>query len=283
VTLVYSCIAPHGGEIIPELASKAMLPRFQETRKAMQAIARKISDARPHTIIIASPHNLRLWGKIGVVTTEKSSGSLKGSSKRSVSLTVRCDREFAKRIVLESEKEHLPVVGANYGTAEGPASDMQMDWGTLVPLWFALRRGKVQSNIVIVTPSREIPLRINFRFGQLLGRLMRKERARRYVFIASADQAHAHSRAGPYGFSPAASKYDKIVLDGIRENDLRRILRLDERFVERAKPDSLWQMTILAGVTDLVPSHARLLSYQVPTYYGMACAEFEPVKSRSAS
>ncbi len=274
---MYSCIAPHGGEIIPELASKAMLPRFEETRNAMQAIARKVSHARPHTIIIASPHNLRLWGKIGVVTTQSSSGTLKGSSKRSASLIARCDREFAERIVRESGKEHLPVVGANYGTAEGPASDMQMDWGTLVPLWFALRGARVRSKIVIVTPSREIPLRINFRFGQLLGRLMRKERTKRYVFIASADQAHAHSRSGPYGFSAAASKYDSIVLDSIRENNLRGILSLDPKFVEQAKPDSLWQMTILAGVTDIVPSNSHLLSYQVPTYYGMACAEFEPL------
>src|SRR6266705_3381049 len=155
MTLVYACIAPHGGEIIPELASKAMLPRFEETRNAMQAIARKVSHARPHTVIIASPHNLRLWGKIGVVTTQNSSGTLKGSSKRSVSLKARCDREFAQRIVRESEKEHLPVVGANYGTAEGPASNMQMDWGTLVPMWFVAKEERVKARTVVVTPSRE--------------------------------------------------------------------------------------------------------------------------------
>lgn len=243
----------------------------------MRIIARSISGARPHTVILASPHNLRLWKKIGVVTAENSSGSLKGSSKKSVTLHAKCDKDFAHRILRESEKERLPVVGANYGTVEGPASDMQMDWGTLVPLWFVLNSKRAKPRIVIVTPSREIPLRLNFRFGQLLGRMMRKEKSKRFVFIASADQAHAHSRSGPYGFSEAASKYDRIVQDHIRENHLARILSIDPKFVERAKPDSLWQMTILAGVTDIIPSQARLLSYQVPTYYGMACAEFEPV------
>jgi len=280
MTLVYSCIAPHGGEVIPELASKSMLPKFRETRKAMETLGKKISTARPQTIIIASPHNLRLWRKIAVVTSENSSGVLRGSSKRTVSLHAHCDREFAARIVRESEKERLPVVGANYGTAEGPPSDMQMDWGTLVPLWFVLHKEKANSKIVIVTPSREIPLRINFRFGQLLGRLVQKEKGKRFVFIASADQAHSHSRSGPYGFSPAASKYDRIVLNVITENKLSRILSLSPGLVERAKPDSLWQMTMLAGVTDAVPSQPLLLSYQVPTYYGMACAGYQPVPVR---
>lgn len=283
MTLVYSCIAPHGGEIIPELATKSVFRKFAKTNQAMSIIGRKIQGARAHTIVIASPHNLRLLKKIAVVTTENSSGSLKGSSQRSVTLRALCDRKFALKIVEESEHMSLPVVGANYGTAEGPASDISMDWGTLVPLWFAFQRQKShRPQIVIVAPSREIPIRANFRFGQLLGRLMKKSRDR-FVFIASADQAHAHSRSGPYGFSPAAATYDQRVTDYIRQNKLSRIMGMDPKFVERAKPDSLWQMTILAGVTDVVPSGSRLLSYQVPTYYGMACAEFEPSGKRARS
>ncbi|HET7405460.1 MAG TPA: extradiol ring-cleavage dioxygenase [Candidatus Bathyarchaeia archaeon] len=280
MALVYSCIAPHGGEIIPQLSSKTMLSKFEETRKGMLTIAKRILQARPHTIVIASPHNLRLVGKIAVVVTENSTGDLKGSNNRTVSIAAKCDRRLAQRILRESEKERLPVVGVNYGTASGPASDIRMDWGTLVPLWFVLNRQKLKSEIVIVTPSREIPIKDNFRFGRLIGRLLQRDKTRRYVFIASADQAHAHSRTGPYGYSPAASEYDGIVQDLIRENKLKRVMGLDPRFVERAKPDSLWQMTILAGVTDVVPSRSELISYQVPTYYGMACAGYEPLPTR---
>lgn len=275
MTLAYACIAPHGGEVIPELASKSMLHKFTETRAAMRVLARRISEAQPHTVVIASPHNLRLSSKIAIVISENSSGTLKGSNQ-SVSLRARCDVDFGKVLLRQSEREDLPVVGANYGTAAGSSSDMQMDWGTLVPLWFVLKEKKLKSRILIVTPSRDIPLRTNFVFGQLLGRLMDKNRNRKFVFIASADQAHAHSRAGPYGFSPAASKYDNFVLGAIRDNQLKRILRLKPRFIEEAKPDSLWQMAILAGINEAVPFRSELLSYQVPSYYGMACAGFEP-------
>jgi aromatic ring-opening dioxygenase LigB subunit len=254
-----------------------MLSKFDETRRSMKKIARKISMVKPDTIILASPHNLRLLNRIAVVTTENSSGQLTGSSKRSVYLRASCDKALAEKIVHESDREHLPVVGANYGTAEGPASDMKMDWGTLVPLWFVLKRPKRKTKIVIVAPSREIPLRTNYRFGQLLGRMMKNDRKKRFVFIASADQAHAHLKSGPYGFDRAAAKYDRLVVDAIRDNNLCPLLKLNSKFVEKARPDSLWQIAILAGVTNVVQSKSELLSYQVPTYYGMACASFEPV------
>jgi aromatic ring-opening dioxygenase LigB subunit len=276
MTIVYACIAPHGGEIIPELASKSMLHRFEETRMAMRVLARRMSTVRPQTIVIASPHNLRLLSKIAVVISENSTGTLKGSSNRSIALRARCDVDFAKRVVSESEKGGLPVVGANYGTATGPSSDMQMDWGTLVPLWFMLKERRLKSRILIVAPSREIPLRTNFDFGRLLGRLMNRDKKRKFAFIASADQAHAHSRSGPYGFSPAASKYDDFVQKAIRDNNLRRILSLNPSFIEAAKPDSPWQMVMLAGINEIVPLRSELLSYQVPSYYGMVCAGFEP-------
>ena len=275
MTLVYACIAPHGGEIIPELAPKSVLPKFEKTRIAMRALAKRISEAHPDTVVIASPHNLRLVSRIAVVVSENSSGTLKGAN-RSVFLRASCDVDFGKLLLGESEKEGLPVVGANHGTATGSSSDMQMDWGTLVPLWFVLKERKLKSKILIVTPSREIPLGKNFLFGRLLGRLMNKNRREKYAFIASADQAHAHSRTGPYGYSPAAAKYDEMVLDAIRGNNLKRILRMRSEFVENAKPDSLWQMVMLAGINEAIPLRSQLLSYQVPSYYGMACAGFEP-------
>ncbi|HYU87168.1 MAG TPA: hypothetical protein VEL52_00485 [Candidatus Bathyarchaeia archaeon] len=276
MTLVYACIAPHGGEIIPELASKAMLPKFEETRAAMRVLAKRISETHPQTVVIASPHNLRLVSRIAVVVSENSSGTLRGSSNRSVYLRARCDIDFGRILLRQAEKEGLPVVGANYGTATGSSSDMQMDWGTLVPLWFILKERKLKPKILIVTPSREIPLQKNFVLGQLLGRLMSKDPKRKFVFIASADQAHAHSRTGPYGFSRAAQKYDDLVLRAIRDDNLKRILRLKPKFIEVAKPDSLWQMVILAGINEVVPLRSQLLSYQVPSYYGMVCAGFKP-------
>jgi aromatic ring-opening dioxygenase LigB subunit len=148
-----------------------------------------------------------------------------------------------------------------------------MDWGTLVPLWFVAKEERVKARTVIVTPSREIPLGENTAFGMAIG-AMAEKRKKRFAFIASADQAHAHKKSGPYGYHPSAAKYDEFVSQAIRKNNIGSISQLTRRFVENAKPDSLWQMAILAGVMRVVKMQGNLLSYAVPSYYGMICASF---------
>src|SRR6267143_6083211 len=271
--LEYACIMPHGGDIIPQLANRKTEHLFVKTRESVRKIARDIREVRPHTIVIASPHNLRLQNHIAIVTTENSTGQLKGSGGREVSLSLKCDREFAQDLLKESTRKGLPVVGANYGTAEGSASDMPMDWGTLVPMWFVAKEERVKAKTVIVAPSREIPLSQNIAFGMAIAEIAEKSK-KRIVFIASADQAHAHRKSGPYGYHRSAAKYDQFVSEAIQKNRIGSIFGLSERFIEDAKPDSLWQIAMLAGLTRVVKMRGSLLSYEVPTYYGMICASF---------
>ncbi len=271
--LVYACIAPHGGEIVPRLAGK-QLGLFAPTRKGMKTLAAQLKVAKPETIVVASPHNLRLDRHIGVVLSENSTGVVVEGKSR-IELSVKCDLELGRRILREAEGLGLPVVGANYGALEGPASDLPMDWGSLIPLWFFLHENRLKSRILIVTPSRGIPLRQNLEFGRVVGRVAKTER-KRVAFVASSDQAHAHRKDGPYGFSKEARRYDRAVAAAVEGGRLSSLVGLDPGFVDAAKPDSLWQMTMLAGVLDVVPMRGALVSYQVPTYYGMLCAGYKP-------
>jgi len=275
VPLVYACIAPHGGEIVPALAGRR-LSKFALTRKGMKALALKMKEARPDTIVVASPHNLRLQKHVGVVTSEYSTGKVREGPKE-IKLRARCDVEFSRKVVEEAESKGLPVVAANYGALEGRMSDLAMDWGTLIPLWFLLRGTGLKSKVVIVTPSRGIPLSQNFEFGRTVAEAA-QEGMKRVAFVASADQAHAHKKNGPYGFDECAAKYDARVIEAIRGDRLDSIMNLRPELVEGAKPDSLWQMTMLAGVTSVVPMKGELVTYEVPTYYGMLCASFQPIR-----
>ena len=269
--LVYACIAPHGGEIVPALAG-SKLQMFMPTRRGMKALAAEMKHARPDTIVIATPHNLRLHRHIGVVTAENSSGSA-AEGKRKIRYRAKCDMKLAQRLVEAAEKKGLPVVGATYGVYEGPLSDLAMDWGTLIPLWFFLRGTGLRSRIVIVTPSRGVPLSQNFEFGRVVAGVAESEE-KRIAFVASADQAHTHRKSGPYGYSPKAEEYDRLVVQAIERGKLASIMEMKPGFVDAARPDSLWQMTMLAGVISSVPMAGRLISYQAPTYYGMLCASY---------
>lgn len=271
MTTVFACIAPHGAEIIPELAGN-MLDALAETRGSMVELASLMKRQNPETLVLATPHNVRLEAKIGVVTTEFTEGSIQENNK-SVELRCSCDRELAKSILEEARKSKLPVVGVNYGTSEGPASCMPMDWGTLIPLWFLVGRDNDEFKVVIVIPSREIPLKDLVSFGEVISEVTAASE-KRVAFVASADQGHAHRADGPYGYNPASAEFDQLVKEAVQRNDLRSLLNLSSEFVENAKPDSLWQLAMLQGVLEHSQLVGRLLSCQVPTYYGMLCAAY---------
>jgi aromatic ring-opening dioxygenase LigB subunit len=252
------------------------LKLFAPTRKGMRVLAAAMREARPDTIVLASPHNLRLHRHIAVVTAENSSGRT-AEGRREIRLRAKSDVEFATKLAEAGEAAGLPVIAANYGVFEGPLSDMAMDWGTMVPLWFFLRGAHPRTRIVIVTPSREIPLGQNVEFGRVIAEMAEVD-GKRVVFVASADQAHRHQKSGPYGFDKRAAVYDRQVIDLIRHNRLEDVVKMSPAFVDGARPDSLWQMAMLAGALSVVPMKAELVSYQVPTYYGMLCASYQPIR-----
>jgi aromatic ring-opening dioxygenase LigB subunit len=277
MSVVFACIAPHGAETIPELAGD-MLEAFAESRMSMEELGKEMRQKKPGTIVLATPHNLRLEGTIGVVTSEFTEGSLEANDKM-VRLRCKCNRQMAKEMVENARKSGLPVVGANYGSNEGPASCMPMDWGTLIPLWFLVEHDQTSPDVVIVTPSREIPLENLVRFGRVIAETAASS-AGRIAFVASADQGHAHAAKGPYGFNLASAEYDEMVKQAVLHGDLTPLLSLPPQFIEDAKPDSLWQLAMLEGILEHAEMTGRLLSYQVPTYFGMLCAAYLPKENK---
>jgi aromatic ring-opening dioxygenase LigB subunit len=157
----------------------------------------------------------------------------------------------------------------------GEGSDVPMDWGALIPLWYMGARDSVKPRIVVIGPTREIPLSQLVELGRVIAEAADKS-GKRIALIASADQAHAHDPDGIYGYDRAAEEYDRDIVSIVRDNRLERLLDFDLDFVERAKPDSLWQMLILYGASLVVPMKGSLISYDVPTYFGMLVASYEP-------
>jgi aromatic ring-opening dioxygenase LigB subunit len=269
--IVFGGIAPHGFSIIGEIAGEEY-ELFRPTREGMEEFGRKLKETSPDTIVILTPHGLRLKGYNAVYTCEVSRGTLSQNNK-SVYAEFNCDRELALDILKRIEAKNMPVVGANFGALSGPASCIEMDWGTLIPLWFCGAQDEKKPEIVIIAPTREIPLNSLVELGRSISEAA-VNLDRRVALIASADQGHCHDANGPYGYDEASAEYDELIQDIIREDKLVQLLDMDLDFVERAKPDSLWQMLILYGAIMNMDFKPEILSYQVPTYFGMLAAVY---------
>lgn len=266
--LIYACIAPHAGDLIPETIEDKNIVAL--TRKSMYALGSKLEALQPETIVIINPHGFRVSNAMNIAITEKATAYW----AHDVKLDFDVDQELANVIADKAVELNVPIVRYIYGASGGPECFIPLDWGAVVPLYFMGHRFTPKPKIVHLSPMRTLPFAIHYEFGRAIGRVI-KASEKRIAFIASADQGHAHDANGPYGYDPASTKYDTWMQDVIRNGNLDELLNADPQLVEDGKPDSLWPTLVLAGMLKENPMQAKLLSYEVNVYFGILCAEFE--------
>ena len=261
---VFACIAPHGGEIIPEL--KGSNPnRMSVTRNSLITIGEGMEKANPDVLIVLTPHGTRINGQFSISDSERMEGKVEENDS-SFMMMRDVDRELAKCIAEEATLAGIPAGTINYGTTSGPISCLPLDWGAIVPLRFM-----PDIPIVVITPSRDISYETHLEFGRVLGKVVQASK-KRVGLIASCDWSHAHDESGPYGYDPAAKMLDEEVVTLMTQNQLEKMVEFDPDFVEAAKPDGIWQTLILAGAIPKEGRKIEFLSYEAPTYFGLICA-----------
>lgn len=261
---VFSCISPHGGEIIPELKGNNPT-RMSLTRNSLTKLGVEMEKAKPDVLIVLTPHGTRINGQFSITDSERMEGTLEENDSFYTMEKV-VDREMARSIAEKAGSVGIPVGTINYGTSAGPISCLPLDWGAIVPLRFM-----PDVPIVVITPSRDLSYEKHLAFGKVLGEVV-KASSKRVGLIASCDWSHAHDENGPYGYDPAAKMLDKEVVALIKQNQLEKMADFDDDFVEAAKPDGIWQTLIMAGAIPSEERRVEFLSYEAPTYFGLICA-----------
>lgn len=272
--LVWACIAPHGGELIPELAN-GNLGRMAVTRAAMADLGERCRKAAPETIVVYTPHGLCIEDYVSVSVTRYAAGVLDGEGGTRIAASFMVDGELALALSEEAGKRGVPVAQAAYTEDGEPAPLFPLDWGALVPLWFMGAQWERPPQVVAVCPARSLSRRQLIDFGYATVEAAHAV-GRRVALICSADQGHGHSPDGPYGFAPMSASYDRAYCQAVSQNALSRLLHWREDWIEAALADSYWQTLMLYGALRHTPLQPRLLSYEAPTYFGMACVELRP-------
>lgn len=274
--LVFGCITPHG-DVIPDASGASRSPA---TTAAMTTIGKRLEAAAPDIVVVITPHGMRADGALALSLSERAAGTLEDTvvaseESKPVRVDMAVDQDFARAVQSAATAAGVPVVGVHYGATSGPHDSYPLDWGAVVPLWFLGQRFASQPRTVIAVPSRLLPLDAFVRFGRAIADAAAATN-QRVALVASADLAHAHQAQGPYGFDPAAQRFDAWIADAVKQGDLGRLEHPDMALVEAAKPDGLWQILVLAGALQRTPMSGEFLSYELPTYYGMLCAAYVP-------
>ncbi len=265
--LVFACIAPHGGECLPEFATSAP-ERAARTRAALAELGRRLEAQQPDTVVVATPHGVAAGGALCIPFAGQAAGDLTEGEVR-VAASFAVDVDLALALARRSAEALVPVIAVAAGETT------PLDWGALIPLYYMGHRYARRPKVVTCTPSPDLSYDELEAAGIALAEAAGAD-GRRVAFIASADQGHAHHKDGPYGFDEMSAVYDRHFVEAVAAEDLGRLKALDAALLERGKPDSLWQALMLHGALQRCPMRGELLSYEVPTYFGMLCAAYTP-------
>ena len=240
------------------------------SRNSLTRLGGEMRAARPDVIIYLTPHGIRANNAFSIADCERMSGSVEENGG-CFSVGASVDRDLARAIADEARADKLPVAQLNYATSSGPLSCLPLDWGVMVPLRFM-----PDVPIVVVTTCYDLSFEQHLGFGTCLARAAGAS-GKRIGLVASCDWAHAHDADGPYGYDPAAARLDEEVAQLIGANDLEGLAGFDKEFIDAAKPDGLWQALLLAGAVPAASREIDVLSYEVPTYFGLLCAAVRPL------
>ncbi len=276
--LIFACIAPHGSLIVPLLGEKGA-ERALATRSAMEELGRRVAAAQPETLVIVTPHGYRIDNCFSLLNNRRVQGTLgpePESNGNSFTLTFEVDRELNAAIIKEAHVLDVPVSRVYFAVDDDTAFYMPLDWGALVPLWFLGVPINPLPKVVIACPDRnKLSWGLSAPFGLSIRKAAEKLN-RRIVFIASADLGHAHDAKGPYGYDIASKEFDTALIDAVKAQDLARLLEFDLDWLKRASTDSYGQILNLYGAIRGTNFRGEVLSYEVPTYFGMMCVAYEP-------
>jgi aromatic ring-opening dioxygenase LigB subunit len=254
--IVFAAIAPHGGLVFDQPEAP--------TRQGMEELGRRFAAARPTAVIVLTPHGLHIDDHFAVVRSRRLEGDVSQWSDSGERYEGPGEPELAADCIAELQLEDLPTLGITFGSTAAGDSTMPLDWGAMIPLWF------MRAPAVVVTPCRARSNGEHVRAGAALARATG---LRRVALIASADHGHGHTSDGPYGFAAQSAPYDEQIQELVRENRLGELEEIDPDWAVEAKADSFWQLLMLHGaIGDAFD--VELLSYEVPTYFGMLTASY---------
>ncbi len=242
--LVFACVAPHGGIIIPALAGEAG-QKALATRAAIEELGRRMAACQPETVVLVTPHGYRVDGFFSLLNNRRVQGKLGpeiGGNENSISLVFEVDKELNTAIIDAARSLEVPVTRISYAVPDDPTYFLPVDWGATIPLWFLGGMFYPQPRVVIACPDRSnIPWELSAPFGLSI-RKAAETLGRRIAFVASADLGHAHDKDGPYGFDPASAEFDAATLEAVKAQDLGRLLTFDQAWLKRAATDAYGQI-----------------------------------------
>ena len=261
--IIKTYMVPHPPLIIPEIG-KGGEEQIKKTTESYETVAKEISEIKPDTIIISSPHTTMYGDYFHITNANKVSGDFSNFNASNISFEEEQDIELIEEIETVSNKYNFPA---------GRTKDTELDHGTMIPLYF-IRKYYKEGKIIVLGPSG-LPLIDNYMMGIIIKEAVNNIN-KKVVFIASGDLSHKLQPHGPYGYAEEGVEYDKRIMDVCSNANFNELLNFEESFLDKAAECGHRSFTIMSGTLDGLNVKTKYLSHEDITGVGYGIISFTP-------
>ena len=254
---------PHPPIIIPEVGGRKRV-EAEETINACQELSEEIADEDPDLILFSGPHGQAARDEITIPKAEELTGDMGQFNAADVELTVSSSPQLVSDLTEEAAAE---------GWAVKTLSDrvsVHLDHGVLVPLYFLQRAGLKDVPWIIINMAFWPPEKL-FGFGQFLSEFLVEEDA---LFVCSGDLSHRLKPGSPGGYDPEGEKFDRRLMELLREEKIHEIIDMDENMREKAGECGYRPLLIGLGFCHCENLNIEVKSYEGPFGVGYGVAGF---------
>lgn len=244
------CIVPHGTILIPELDYKI---NVSDTINAYRSIKQYLSEDKITQYIIFDPHIKSQNKSIQIYTSNQYIGKFQHKNK------------IASKTYLSSRHVYSDFI---HNSVSSCHSDVYlMTWGAFVPAYFLLDK---YSDMCILFPGYNIDKTLIENIAMsLYTHLIDDEKNTCIIF--SCDLAHTHNAKNKaFGYHADSKVYDRYVCNLVKEQSIEYYEDVPRTLVKNAKTDAHNSMRIMSSICKNIKYHSQLISYEIPTYFGMA-------------
>jgi len=272
--LLLAAIVPHPPIMVAEVG-RGEEAKVQATRDSMQALAGKLQEMQPDTLVVITPHGTLFSDVITLPAESTLAGDLSRFRAPQVRLEYERDRELGELVLRCAAERGIPVHPLDGNLAKRLGISLALDHGIVAPFSF-FRDLAPKPRLLPINMGLFARERL-YEFGIALQEAIRQS-SRRVAVVASSDLSHRVTPEAPAGYDPRGREFDLELKRLLEAFDVPGILAIPEELQEAAGECGYRSIVMALGALDGYEVEHRVLSYEAPFGVGYLVAQFIPVR-----